>query len=82
MFSRLVIKAEYFKEHPYGVDPVQLNDVIFSVHAVFACLVTIFQCYIYERGNQVYGGEIRQTGESYFYFCAHLFFRPSPARAA
>ena len=46
------IEAEYFSRHPTGVNPVQLNDVIFSIHAVFACVVTIFQCSIYERGNQ------------------------------
>ncbi len=42
------IQDEYFSEHPYGVNPVRLNDVIFSVHAVLACLFTIFQCKIYE----------------------------------
>ena len=39
---------EYFDKHPTGVNPVQLNDVIFTLHAVFACAVTIFQCFIYE----------------------------------
>jgi len=46
------IQNEYFSRHPTGVNPVQLNDVIFSLHAVFACVVTIFQCFVYERGNQ------------------------------
>jgi len=46
------IQAEYFSRHQTGVNPVQLNDVIFSLHAVFACIVTIFQCAIYERGTQ------------------------------
>jgi len=46
------IQNEYFSRHPTGVNPVQLNDVIFSLHAVFACVVTIFQCFAYERGNQ------------------------------
>lgn len=46
------IQEEYFSRHPTGVNPVQLNDVIFSIHAVFACAITIFQCFIYERGNQ------------------------------
>ena len=27
------IEAEYFSRHPTGVNPVQLNDVIFSIHA-------------------------------------------------
>jgi len=46
------IQDEYFNRHTTGVNPVQLNDVIFSIHAAFACFVTIFQCVIYERGNQ------------------------------
>jgi len=46
------IQDEYFSRHPTGVNPVQLNDVIFSLHAVFACIITIIQCIIYERGNQ------------------------------
>ena len=36
------------KRHPTGVIPVLLNDVIFALHAVFACVVTIIQCFIYE----------------------------------
>jgi len=46
------IQNEYFSRHPTGVNPVQLNDVIFSLHAVFACVVTIFQCFVYEHGSQ------------------------------
>ena len=30
----------------------QINDVIFSIHAVFACLVTIAQCLVYDHGDQ------------------------------
>lgn len=46
------IQQEYFSRHPTGLNPVQLNDVIFSLHAVFACVVTITQCFLYERGHQ------------------------------
>ena len=42
------IQRDYFKQHPTGINPVQTNDVVFSLHAVFACLVTIAQCFIYE----------------------------------
>ena len=35
------IENEYFLRHPYGVNPVQLNDVIFSAHALFACLIQV-----------------------------------------
>jgi len=46
------IQDDYFSKHPTGVNPVQLNDVIFTLHAIVACVVTIVQCIIYERGSQ------------------------------
>lgn len=46
------IQDEYFKLHPQGVNPVQANDVFFTIHAVLACILTISQCFIYQRGNQ------------------------------
>ena len=33
----------------------QINDVVFALHAVFACVVTIAQCLVYERGGQEVG---------------------------
>lgn len=47
-----VIQRQYFLRHPFGVNPVQLNDVIFSLHAFFACSIQVLQCCIYERGDQ------------------------------
>uniref|UniRef100_A0A1B6KVK1 Cystinosin homolog n=1 Tax=Graphocephala atropunctata TaxID=36148 RepID=A0A1B6KVK1_9HEMI len=46
------IENEYFNRHPRGLNPVQLNDIVFAVHAVFATLITISQCFCFERGNQ------------------------------
>jgi len=46
------IQDEYFDLHPQGVNPVQANDVFFTLHAVAATLVTIVQCFLYQRGNQ------------------------------
>ena len=34
------------------VIPVQLNDVVFSVHAWLATLITAFQCFFLDRGGQ------------------------------
>ncbi|CAH2075528.1 unnamed protein product, partial [Iphiclides podalirius] len=50
-FSK-AIQDEYLSRHPRSVNPVQLNDVFFSLHAAFATLVTITQCYLYERDDQ------------------------------
>lgn len=46
------VKEEYLVQYPDGVNPVSLNDAGFSLHAIFACLVVITQCVIYERGGQ------------------------------
>ncbi|KAH9634231.1 hypothetical protein HF086_012693, partial [Spodoptera exigua] len=52
--------SEYFARHPRGLNPVQLNDVFFSLHAAFATLITITQCFIYEREDQ----RVSTTGRS------------------
>ncbi|MBN3317076.1 CTNS protein, partial [Atractosteus spatula] len=43
---------EFLKKNPDGVNPVDANDVFFSVHAFVLTLVYICQCVIYERGGQ------------------------------
>lgn len=46
------IQELYFDDHPDGVNPVQANDVFFAIHAVVLTLITIIQCFIYERNEQ------------------------------
>lgn len=46
------IKEEFIKTEPNGVNPVDANDVFFSVHALALTLVYICQCVLYERGGQ------------------------------
>ncbi|VVC41327.1 Hypothetical protein CINCED_3A018797 [Cinara cedri] len=46
------IEQEYLARNPRGHNPVQLNDIFFSSHAIFATLITVFQCYFYEKGEQ------------------------------
>ena len=41
-------QEEYQQEHPDGVNPVQINDVCFTLHAVLITGVTIVQCFLYE----------------------------------
>lgn len=43
---------EYSERYPRGVIPVQLNDIFFGLHALIATLITITQCFFYERDNQ------------------------------
>ncbi|XP_067086660.1 cystinosin isoform X2 [Osmerus mordax] len=46
------MKEEFVKAHPNGVNPVDSNDVFFSLHAVLLTLVYVVQCAIYEKGGQ------------------------------
>ncbi|VDM60654.1 unnamed protein product [Angiostrongylus costaricensis] len=46
------IRAEYVREHPRSPIPVLMNDVIFALHALTACVITATQCLFYERENQ------------------------------
>ncbi|KAG7203904.1 hypothetical protein KM043_013264 [Ampulex compressa] len=46
------IEMEYFSRYPKGLNPVQVNDIFFSLHAVCATVITITQCFIYESGTQ------------------------------
>jgi len=47
------VQREYLELHPFGVIPVQLNDVVFTIHAFLASAFTLYQCHIYDRGSQV-----------------------------
>lgn len=46
------IKEEFLKRNRNGINPVNANDVFFSLHAVLLCLVYISQAAVYERGGQ------------------------------
>ncbi|XP_035896639.1 cystinosin homolog isoform X1 [Anopheles stephensi] len=53
LFASTFIEAEYFRRHPFGLNPVVANDVGYAVHAVFGNLVLIAQCYIYHSGGNM-----------------------------
>lgn len=42
------IEDEYFQRFPRGLNPVALNDVVFSIHASVITALTIVQCFFYE----------------------------------
>ncbi|XP_054431857.1 cystinosin isoform X2 [Pteronotus mesoamericanus] len=46
------IKEQFFLKYPNGVNPVEINDVFFSLHAFVLTLVVLVQCFLYERGDQ------------------------------
>jgi len=42
------IQSQFEEKNPRHQIPVELNDVVFALHAVFATIIVIFQCIIYE----------------------------------
>lgn len=46
------VQKDYQKRHHLSRVSVGYNDLFFTIHAVLITLVTIFQCFIYERGEQ------------------------------
>ena len=52
MFSVKIIQEEYSFKEGTKVMPVKLNDLAFSSHGIFACLITILQCIVFQRGGQ------------------------------
>nr|XP_056721006.1 cystinosin [Euleptes europaea] len=46
------VKEQFLQQFPNGLNPVDSNDVFFSLHAVAVTLFIIFQCCIYEKGSQ------------------------------
>lgn len=46
------IEQEYFNRYPKGLNPVQINDIVFAIHATIVTIATIAQCFIYERQDQ------------------------------
>ncbi|VDK83792.1 unnamed protein product [Litomosoides sigmodontis] len=52
MYFDAHIQELYECNRPHSSIPVLLNDVVFALHALLACIITAFQCFFYERGNQ------------------------------
>ncbi|XP_040069756.2 cystinosin homolog [Ixodes scapularis] len=52
MFFSKDVQAEYLLQHPTGVIPVEINDIVFGIHASFATFITVLQCCFYERQDQ------------------------------
>ena len=52
LFASPSIQREYKEKLNTEVIPVKINDVVFGIHAVCACLVMIAQCTCYKSGGQ------------------------------
>lgn len=48
LYFDVSIEDEYMLRNPTAVNPVQMNDIIYSVHATLLLIATIYQCFIYE----------------------------------
>lgn len=47
-------QEQFLLKHPNGVNPVNSNDVFFSLHAVALTLIVILQCFLYEVSNEAW----------------------------
>lgn len=47
-----LIKSQFMKGNPGGINPVGASDVFFSLHAILLTAFTICQCFLYERAEQ------------------------------
>lgn len=52
LFFIPAIQVQYFNIHEYGVMPVQIQDVVFALHALFASMLTGIEALIFDRGPQ------------------------------
>lgn len=52
LYSSRPVQEEFFLRYPLSANPIQINDVVFSAHNSLVTLLTIFQCFYYQRGNQ------------------------------
>ena len=50
LYTSATVRAQYAIAHPASTSPaVELNDVFFGLHAIFATLISILQCLVYPR---------------------------------
>ncbi|KAK4875904.1 hypothetical protein RN001_012326, partial [Aquatica leii] len=73
MYFSPTIQEEYFHKNSRGLLPVKVNDVVYNLHGIFAVTFTIFQCFIYERGNQIISVTTRIILSLFGCFYAVLF---------
>ncbi|KAI1721032.1 PQ loop repeat domain-containing protein [Ditylenchus destructor] len=52
LYFDMEVQNIYIETHARSLIPVLLNDVVFASHALLACIITVFQCFIYERAAQ------------------------------
>ena len=43
-----MLQDEFKAAHPHDITPVEINDVVFAIHAAVLTMVTIVQVFIYE----------------------------------
>ncbi|KAI0980024.1 hypothetical protein GJ496_006535 [Pomphorhynchus laevis] len=46
------VQNKYQYYHPHQPIPIELNDVIYTIHVTVLCFIRAVQCCIFERGNQ------------------------------
>jgi cystinosin len=52
-FWSKTVQREYQEDHGGHKNLVEINDVVFSLHAIVLTVITVVQIFIYDRGDQV-----------------------------
>ena len=54
MYFSKIAQLQYFAAHPGAAIPVEINDVLVSVHNMCIGIVLIYQCIVYEVRHRVW----------------------------
>ncbi|XP_039301264.1 cystinosin homolog, partial [Nilaparvata lugens] len=55
------IEKEYFERHPTGTNPVQMNDIVFAVHALLQ-RYSIIQCFCLSHRSGIVNTDFKSSG--------------------
>ena len=48
LYSVPSVKEEYHRRHPFGINPVKINDIFFPLQTLVTLSIAIYQCCSYE----------------------------------
>ena len=73
-----MLQEEFKAAHPHDITPVEINDVVFAIHAAVLTMVTIVQVFIYEVRFVIYYSTVHLPFFIHeflvYYFCWQISF--------
>ena len=64
-----MLQDEFKAAHPHDITPVEINDVVFAIHAAVLTMVTIVQVFIYEVRFVTYYSTVHLPFFIHDFFC-------------